>query len=106
MTTGRRWRLARLPGQQEAPRDPYEFYIGPCTYISSDGLYLHIPEIGARDAEGRPQHPEQAAWIDALVGSGSARAKSVWWSHWEFASEADARAFERLLESVGATRMG
>ncbi|MFZ5880113.1 MAG: hypothetical protein ACOY0R_12145 [Chloroflexota bacterium] len=100
------WQLTGLPNIPETFETVYVFHIGHVDYIIPEGqqeVYLHIPEIPARDAEGRPLHPEQAEWIERILAGQRIHARDIWWSHWQFASAEDAQAFERHLQALGAT---
>jgi len=100
------WQIKGLPDVSETSERIYVFEIGHLDYIPPEGkqeIYLHIPEISARDAEGRPQYPEQEIWINKTFATQHIYAKDVWWSHWQFASNGDAMAFERYLQKIGAS---
>lgn len=82
----------------------YEFYIGPLSYVpEKDMIFLHIPEMNHRDAEGRPFYPEQEQWINSALAEFKIRAKDYWWSHWKFESEIEAEKFIHLLLDLNAT---
>ncbi len=83
----------------------YDFYIGHLGYLIPEGkqtIYLHIPELPARDAEGRPKYPEQADWINQVLTGQHINAKNIWWSHWRFDTTHDAIDFEQYLQTLGA----
>ncbi len=101
------WLLQGLPDQPETLETLYTFSIGPLEFPipgEEQGLYVHIPEIHARDAE-RPRYPEQEAWVSQVLATYPIKASKAWWAHWRFASEADAIAFEKLLWAFGAMRL-
>jgi hypothetical protein len=103
------WQLKGLPDISETSQKIYVFEIGHLDYIYPEGkqeIYLHIPEIPARDAEGRPQYPEQEVWINTILATQHINAKEIWWSHWQFASIGDAMAFEKYLQEIGASHSG
>jgi len=100
------WLLRGLPGNLGAEDTVYTFYIGHLDYIIPEGkqaIYLTLPEIPNRDAEGRPKYPEQETWVNKVLADHQIQARDIWWSHWQFSSLDDAIAFEELLEKYGAT---
>lgn len=102
------WLLKGLPDHPKTVETIYTFYIGHLHYIIPEGkqeIYLRIPEIPARDAEGQPQYPEQTSWINQVLATQQIRARDIGWSHWQFASKDDAFAFEKLLWKFGAMRL-
>jgi hypothetical protein len=102
----RSWLLPALPGKPETSERLYTFDLGHLDYVvDRQAVYLHIPEIGCRDAEGRPRYPEQESWIVEVLAERRIRAKEIWWSHWQFETPQDADAFERLLWDSGAMRL-
>lgn len=103
-TLPRSWQLQGLPGVPETLEIVYNFSIGHFPEGKQE-IYLHIPEIPARDAEGRPKYPEQEVWIDKILATQPISAKNTWWSLWQFASMDDAIAFEKLLWEFGAMRV-
>ncbi len=97
-----------LPGRPEMEKTAYEFYIGPLHYVppyDMTSLYLHIPEMTHRDAEGRPRFPEQEAWVNGMLARHGIDADGIWWSHWRFATPEGAASFERVLLESGASPM-
>jgi hypothetical protein len=100
----RTWRLAALPDGTTPDHGAYTFYVGPLDHVPDGDTkrFLHIPEHPNRDAEGRPAHPEQAAWVEATLKAHRIAAPALWWSHWAFATDAEATRFEALLETLGA----
>jgi hypothetical protein len=103
-TLPRCWQLIGLPGVPETLEIVYDFYIGIFPEEKQE-IYLHIPEIPARDAEGRPKYPEQEGWIEKILAAQHINAKYIWWSLWQFASRDDAISFEKLLWKFGAMRL-
>jgi hypothetical protein len=101
------WLLEGLPDQPGTTEKIYSFFIGHLDYIlgGEQEIYLHIPEIAARDAEGSPEYPEQERWIEQVFETQRIKAREVWWSHWQFLSEDDAIAFEKFLWKCGAMRL-
>jgi hypothetical protein len=102
----RSWLLPGLPGKPETGGRLYTFDLGRLDYVvDRQAVCLHIPEIGCRDAEGRPRYPEQESWIAEVLARRRIRAKDIWWSHWQFETPQDAAAFERVLWDNGAMRL-
>lgn len=101
----RTWYIKGLPGSMNKAQQTYRFEIGPLAYLppyDERTIYLHIPEIPNRDAEGRPRHPEQAAWIREILQNREIKAKEVWPSHWRFSTPQEAKLFEDILKEFGA----
>jgi hypothetical protein len=103
-TLPRFWQLKGLSDVPETLENVYNFCIGLFPEKEQE-FYLHIPEIQARDAEGRPKYPEQEVWINKIFATQTINAKYIWWSLWQFASMDDAIAFEKLLWKFGAMRL-
>ncbi|MFC1936453.1 hypothetical protein ACFLYP_02165 [Chloroflexota bacterium] len=99
---GHTWYLDNLPGVAETQGQNFEFNIGELDYIEKGKIYLHIPEHPHRDAEGRPQSPEQSEWVNRFIQQHQIGAKEIWFSTWEFKSEEEARRFEKALKGQGA----
>lgn len=103
----RSWLLKGLPDNPATLETIYTFYIGPSDYVIPGGeqeIYLRVPEAPARDAE-QARYPELETWVNRVLATYQIKAKDVWWSHWQFASEEDAIAFEKLLWKFGAMRL-
>ncbi|MCG2741780.1 MAG: hypothetical protein L6300_16305 [Syntrophaceae bacterium] len=102
------WLLFGLPEQPETNHQVYTFNITRLDYFVGEdrqAIYLHIPEIGCRDAEGLPRYPEQEAWVKTVLAERQIRAKYVSLSTWQFDTQDDAIAFEKLLWEFGAMRL-
>lgn len=81
----------------------YEFYIGPLAHVpEKDMIFLHIPEMTHRDAEGRPKFKEQEKWINTILKEKNINAEDYWWSHWKFISGDEAEKFVNFLMSLNA----
>lgn len=81
----------------------YRFWFGFCNHVpEKDKIFLRIPEIFHRDAEGRPLYPEQEKWINTFLKVNKIDAEDYWFSHWKFESEDDAEKFVRLLKNLNA----
>lgn len=90
--------LPQVDGTRLNPEKKYMFSFGRPNYLDMQNkLTLHIPEEHARDAEGRPQQPEQSEWINELIKTHSLDVKGVWWSHWVFKNEESYLKFKELL---------
>ena len=100
------WWLTGLPGLAEASQQTYRFCVGTFAYLPARHgrpLYLRTPQTPAKDAEGRPRHPEQAAWVRAALAQHGIRAHEIWWGR-RFRTPQDAQRFETLLQAWGAVQ--
>ena len=101
-TASRSWTLPSLIVDGHVHSQTYTFTIGPLDYLGKPGdVYLHIPEMPARGAEGRPKYPEQAQWVRDMLAEHRIAAKEVWWSHWLFADTGEAQRFAKVLGEAG-----
>ena len=81
----------------------YRFeFIRPSHIPSEKRLVLHIAEHAARDAEGQPAYPEQAAWVRKMIHAHGFAMSSIWHSHWAFDKDEDIDRFKALLFEGGA----
>jgi len=82
----------------EATNKEYRFFLGFIDHVpEKDKVYLRIPEMTHRDAEGRPLFPEQEQWIRTVLKLKKIKAKDEWFSHWQFDSLEQAENFVQLL---------
>ncbi|KAA3647206.1 MAG: hypothetical protein DWQ07_06815 [Chloroflexi bacterium] len=95
--------MSTLTVGEKSYTQSYSFTIGPLDYVGKSGdIFLHIPELPARGAEGRPEYPEQAQWIRDVLAKHAIQAKEIWWSHWHFPDVEEASRFEEILREAGA----
>ena len=105
MYPSRFWVLNGLPGKPETIGKDYTFDLGHLDFaVEREAIYLHVPEMSPRDAEGRCLYPEQENWINGLVINEQIEAKQIWFSQWQFASLEAANIFEKTLWRSGAFR--
>ena len=85
------------PGGEDSGKE-YRFFFGYIEHVpEKDMVYLRIPEMTPRDAEGRPLYPEQEQWIRTALKIKGIKANEEWFSHWKFHSIKQALKFIQVL---------
>jgi len=99
------WLLQGLPDSPETGSTIYTFNIRSLGFFipwEKHAVGLFIP---ARGGAEEPRYPEQQAWVKQVLAEYHISAEFLGWSHWRFASQEDAFAFEKILWKFGAMRL-